>query len=69
MTFKTLGTNFHFIVISTTIRGDAKRKLENLWKKGIKEEKKEEYQWEGVSKWMWKEKKENEKMKSFDFNL
>jgi len=30
MTFKTLGTNFPLIVISTTIRGDAKRKLENL---------------------------------------
>jgi hypothetical protein len=30
MTSKTLGTNFHFIVTSTTIRGDAKRKLENL---------------------------------------
>jgi hypothetical protein len=30
MTFKTLGTNFHFFVISTTIRGDAKRKVENL---------------------------------------
>jgi len=36
MTCKTLGTTFHFIVTSTTIRQDAKKKLENLRKKGIR---------------------------------
>jgi hypothetical protein len=40
MTFKTLGTNFPFIVISTTIRGDAKKKTRKFVKEKNKREKK-----------------------------